>query len=115
MKRKDKLKVIHNALKLIAPDREYSLSDYDIFCGYDGGYIQVYSIHKSIYVESDGTEVPTEIKALFKLHKLSDIEATKVYDIIERNDALINIIGVPNEDMRMYKATPIDKDLFKTI
>ena len=115
MKRKDKLKVIHNALKLIAPDKEYSLSDYDIFCGYGGGYIQVYSIHKSIYVESDDTKVPTEIKALFKLHKLSDIEAIKIYDIIERNDALINVIGVPSEDMRMYKATPKDKDLFKTI
>ena len=115
MIRKDKLKVIHNALKLIAPDREYSLSDYDIFCGYGGGYIQVYSIQKSIYVESDDTEVPTEIKALFKLHKLSDVEAIKVYDIIERNDAIINVIGVPNEDMKMYKATPIDRNLFKTI
>ena len=115
MIRKDKLKIIHNALKLIAPNKEYSLSDYDIFCGYDGGYIQVYSIQKSIYVESDDTRVPTEIKALFKLHKLSDIEAIKVYDIIERNDAMINVIGVPNEDMKIYKATPIDKDLFKTI
>lgn len=114
MIRKDKLRVIYNTLKLLAPNKEYDLSDYDIFLGDWTGYVQIYSIKKSLYVENN-MEIPTEILTLFKLDKLSDIEIGEVYDIIERNDVLLGIIGTPGGEINMYKATPIDKDLFKTI
>ena len=116
MIRKDKLRVIHNALKLLAPDREYDLSDYDLICfnGAEGGYTQIFSINRLIYVECF-LDIPFEVTALFKLDKLSDIEAGKVYNIIERNDALRSLIGTPCTDVDLYRATPIDKDLFKTI
>lgn len=116
MIRKDKLKVIHNALKLLAPNREYDLTDYDLICFNrdKGGYTQIFSINRLIYVESS-TDIPFEITALFKLDKLSDTEIGEVYAIIERNDAAWGIIGTPCTDVDLYKATPIDKDLFKTI
>ena len=116
MIRKDKLKVIHNALKLIAPNAKYDLSDCDLICfnRAEGGYTQIFSINRLIYVEST-LDIPFEVTALFKLDKLSDIEAGEVYDIIERNDALWSLIGTPCTDVDLYKATPIDKDLFKTV
>jgi hypothetical protein len=114
MVRKDKLKVIYNAFKLLAPNKEYDLTDYDIFRGTHEGYVQIYLIKKSIYIEKVG-DMPDEIITLFKLNKLSDTEITKVFDIIERNHALINTIGIPGVEVDMYKATPINRNLFKTI
>ena len=116
MKRKDKLKVIYNAIKLIAPDKKYDLSDCDIihFDRDKSGYTQIFSVNRLIYVEST-FDIPFEITALFKLHKVSDKEFIDVYDLIERNDTLWGIIGTPCTDVDLYKATPIDKDLFKTI
>ena len=116
MKRKDKLRVIYNALKLLAPNKEYDLSDYDIIhFGRDkSGYTQIFSINRLIYVESS-CDIPFEITALFKLHKVSDKEFIDVYKLIKRNDALWSIIGTPYTDVDLYKATPINKDLFKTI
>lgn len=115
MVRKDKLKVIYNAFKLIVPDKEYDLSDYGIihFDRDKSGYTQVFSVNRLIYVEST-FDIPFEITALFKLHKVSDKEFVDVYDLIERNDALWGIIGTPCTNVDLYKATPIDKDLFKT-
>lgn len=118
MKREDKLKQIHNALKLFAPNEEYDLSDYDIFRGNMGGYIQIYSIKRIIYVEAT-MDLPTEISTLFELHELSKEEVEEIYGIIERNDELIETIGIPGgfpgyPGIKLYKATPIYKDLFKT-
>lgn len=115
MIRKDKLRVIYNALKLLAPDKEYDLSDYDIIHFYrdKSGYTQVFSVNRSIYVEST-LDIPFEIAALFELHKVSDKELIDVYEIIERNDALWSNIGTPCTDVDLYKATPIDRNLFKT-
>lgn len=113
MVRKDKLKIIHNTFKLLAPNKEYDLTDYDIFRGTHEGYVQIYLIKKSIYIEKVG-DMPAEVLTLFKLNELSDTEITKVFDIIERNDALINVIGIPGGEVDMYKATPIDRNLFKT-
>ena len=114
MIRKDKLKIIHNALKLLAPDKEYDLSDYDVFIFRCDGYVQIFSIHKSIYIETN-SELPPEVLALFKVYEVSDVEAGKVYDIIERNNGLVEVLGTPCDESILYKATPIDKDLFKTI
>ena len=150
MERKDKLKIIHNALKLLAPDKEYDLSDYDVFIFRCDGYVQIFSIHKSIYIETN-SGLPPEVLALFKVYEVSDVEAGKVYDIntkskigylpseinlyddmtvkgifdyhesfydkdiSERRNELVEIIGTPCDESILYKATPIDKDLFKTI
>lgn len=114
MIRKDKLKVIYNAFKLLAPDKEYDLSDYDVFIFCCDGYVQIFSIHKSIYIETN-SGLPPEVLTLFKVYEVSDVEAGKVYDIIERNNALIDVIGTPCDGSILYKATPIDRNLFKTI
>lgn len=115
MIRKDKLKVIHNALKLIVPDKEYDLSNYDIihFNRAKSGYTQVFSINRLIYVEST-LDIPFEITALFELHKVSDKEFIDVYEIIEKNDTLWSTIGTPCTDVDLYKAIPIDKNLFRS-
>ena len=92
MVKKDKLKVIHNALKLLAPLKEYDLTE--IFC-----------LNKSIFVESV-MEIPTEISTLFKLRKVSDNDSAKIYDAIEKDTAALDIIRPPSVDANLYRATP---------
>ena len=101
----DKLKIIHNALKLLAPGKEYDLSDYDIFY-YDEeyGYIQIFCLDESIYVESI-IGIPTEMSILFKLRKISDEDSIKIYDVIEKDAAALDIIRPPSPDAVLYKAT----------
>lgn len=114
MVRKDKLKIIHNTFKLLAPNKEYDLSDYDVFIFRCDGYVQIFSIHKSIYIETN-SGLPPEVLALFKVCEVSDVEADRVYDIIERRNELVEVIGTPCDESILYKATPIDRNLFKTI
>lgn len=111
---KDKLKVIYNALKLLAPLKEYDLSDYDIF--YDDpstGYVQVFCLNKSIFVES-AMKIPTEVSTLFKLRKVSDNDSVKIYSAIEKDTTAFDTIRAPSVDAVLYRATP-RYDLFKTI
>jgi hypothetical protein len=115
MVRKDKLIVIYNALKLLAPLKEYDLTDYDIFFYDDSsqGYVQVFCLDKSIFVES-AMEIPTEISTLFKLRKVSDNDSAKIYDAIEKDTAALDIIRPPSVDAVLYRAIP-RYDLFNEI
>lgn len=116
MKKEDKLKLIYNALKLLAPNGDYDLDSYDIITWYPNGYVQIFCVNRSIYVESNRNEnaIPSEILALFNLRKLSNAETNRVYDTISKDDAAAESIGIPIVKGTLYKATPIDKDLFKT-
>ena len=106
MVKKDKLKAIHNALKLLAPLKEYDLTDYDIFFYDDSsGYVQIFCLNKSIFVESV-MEIPTEISTLFKLRKVLDNDSAKIYDAIEKDTAALDIIRPPSVDANLYRATP---------
>lgn len=115
MVKKDKLKVIHNALKLLAPLKEYDLTDYDIFFYDDSsaGYVQVFCLDKSIFIESI-MKIPTEISTLFKLRKVSDNNSVKIYDAIEKDTAALDIIRPPSVNAKLYRATP-KYDLFNEI
>ena len=54
MTRKDKLEIIHKSFKLLAPNKEYDLSDYDVFYYDDDavGYLQIFCVNRSIFIES---------------------------------------------------------------
>ena len=107
MKRNEILALIHKTLKLLAPNTEYNLGNYDIFKLHNGKYIQVYTLNnKVIYVESN-TKVPYEISVLFKLRELSDEECSKIYDIINKYAALKDNIGLSMGYTIIYEATPI--------
>lgn len=112
MERNEILGLIHKTLKLVAPNVEYTLGDYDIFkhnynC-FAGKYVQIYTLNnKVIYVESN-ISIPHEILILFKLRELSDEEYSKVHDIINKYDALRDNIGVSwGKNSAIYEATPI--------
>lgn len=121
MKRKDKLIVIHKVLKMLAPDKEYERGDYDIIRMCSTGYIEIFSVNKSMYVECNlDTGIPFEILSLFELHKLSDEESKKVYDTIRKSSVLLGEIGTPPicckkylYKANLYRAIPIDRNLFK--
>lgn len=113
MVKRDKLKVIYNALKLLAPLKEYDLSDYDIFSYDEAGYVQIFCLNKSIFIESI-MGIPTEISTLFKLRKVSDNDSAKIYDAIEKDTAALDIIRPPSVDANLYRATP-KYDLFNEI
>ena len=67
MKRNEILALIHKTLKMVAPNTQYTLGNYDIFKLHNGKYIQIYTLNnKVIYVESN-TDVHHEISTLFKL------------------------------------------------
>ena len=109
MTRKDILTLIHKTLKLVAPNTEYTLGNYDIFRHDNSGkYAQIYTLNnKVIYVESN-ISIPHEILILFKLRELSDEECSKVHDIIDNNDVLRDNIGISfGRNTVIYEATPI--------
>lgn len=121
MKRKDKLIVIHKVLKMLAPDTEYECGDYDIIRMCSTGYVEIFFVNKSMYVECNlDTDVPFEILSLFELHKLSNEESKKVYDTVRKNSVLLREIGTPPicykgylYKANLYRAISIDKNLFK--
>ena len=107
MKRNEILALIHKTLKMVAPNTQYTLGNYDIFKLHNGKYIQIYTLNnKVIYVESN-TDVPHEISTLFKLRELSDEECSKIYDIINKYAALKDNIGLSMGYTIIYEATPI--------
>lgn len=109
MKRNEILGLIHKTLKLVAPNTEYTLSNYDVFRHNNfGKYVQIYTLNnKVIYVESN-ISIPYEILTLFELRELSDEECSKVHDIIDKNIVLRDNIGISfGRNTVIYEATPI--------
>lgn len=108
MTRNEILELIYKTLKLLAPNTEYNLGNYDIFKLHNGKYIQVYTLNnKVIYVESN-THIPHEILMLFELRKLSNEECSKVHDIINKYAVLRDNIGISfGRNAAIYEATPI--------
>lgn len=112
MERNEILGLIYKTLKLVAPNVEYTLGDYDIFKynynAFAGKYVQIYTLNnKVIYVESN-INIPHEILILFKLRELSDEECSKVHDTIDKYAVLRDNIGISfGRNTVIYEATPI--------
>lgn len=108
MTRKDTLTLIHKTLKLLAPNTQYELGNYDIFKLHNEKYTQIYTLNnKVIYVESN-TDIPYEISTLFKLRRLSDKERSEVRDIIDKYAVLRDNIGISfGMNAAIYEAIPI--------